>query len=110
MVRDARRISDADGLTVPYLDHREERTQHAEHFGRRTDEECVAYCEKKDHVGVSLDGLPALPLPLPRRTDTVRGCRGHPPVRTRRTGGARYRGVASGACASLSCSRPSCWY
>ncbi len=57
----------------PVPDPREERTQHAEHFGRRTDQEFAASCQKKDHVGVSLDGLPALPFPLPRRTDTVRG-------------------------------------
>ncbi|MFE7776109.1 pyridoxamine 5'-phosphate oxidase family protein [Streptomyces sp. NPDC057445] len=65
----ARRISDACGFAVPFMDYREERTQHAEHFGRRTDEEFAAYCEKKPHVGVSLDGLPALPLPLPARPD-----------------------------------------
>ncbi|MFJ1599104.1 pyridoxamine 5'-phosphate oxidase family protein [Streptomyces sp. NPDC088261] len=62
------RISDACGFAVPFMDYREERTQHAEHFGRKTDDEFAAYCEKKDHVGVSLDGLPALPLPLPART------------------------------------------
>ncbi|MFF1958701.1 pyridoxamine 5'-phosphate oxidase family protein [Streptomyces sp. NPDC058220] len=65
----AQRVSDACGFAVPFLDYREERTQHAEHFGRKSDEEFAAYCEKKDHVGVSLDGLPALPLPLPPRTD-----------------------------------------
>ncbi|WP_406001906.1 pyridoxamine 5'-phosphate oxidase family protein [Streptomyces sp. NBC_00829] len=65
----ARRISDACGFAVPFLEYQEERTQHAEHFGRKSDEEFAAYCEKKDHVGVSLDGLPALPLPLPARTD-----------------------------------------
>ncbi|WP_328402703.1 pyridoxamine 5'-phosphate oxidase family protein [Streptomyces sp. NBC_00390] len=63
------RISDACGFAVPFMDYREERTQHAEHFGRKTDEEFAAYCEKKEHVAVSLDGLPALPLPLPARTD-----------------------------------------
>ncbi|MFF2524408.1 pyridoxamine 5'-phosphate oxidase family protein [Streptomyces liangshanensis] len=62
------RISDACGFAVPFMDYREERTQHAEHFGRKTDDEFAAYCEKKDHVGVSLDGLPALPLPLPARS------------------------------------------
>ncbi|MFE1956538.1 pyridoxamine 5'-phosphate oxidase family protein [Streptomyces sp. NPDC059479] len=63
------RIGDACGFAVPFMDYREERTQHAEHFGRKSDEEFAAYCAKKDHVGVSLDGLPALPLPLPARTD-----------------------------------------
>ncbi|MCI3222468.1 pyridoxamine 5'-phosphate oxidase family protein [Streptomyces sp. NP-1717] len=63
------RISDSCGFAVPFLDYREERTQHAEHFGRKTDDEFAAYCEKKEYVGVSLDGLPALPLPLPARSD-----------------------------------------
>ncbi|ORT59936.1 pyridoxamine 5'-phosphate oxidase family protein [Streptomyces sp. CB03238] len=65
----AQRVSDSCGFAVPFMDYREERTQHAEHFARKTDEEFAAYCAKKDHVGVSLDGLPALPLPLPARTD-----------------------------------------
>ncbi|MER7999031.1 pyridoxamine 5'-phosphate oxidase family protein [Streptomyces sp. NPDC095613] len=65
----AERVSDSCGFAVPFMDYREERTQHAEHFARKTDEEFAAYCEKKDHVGVSLDGLPALPLPLPPRAD-----------------------------------------
>ncbi|MFG2192274.1 pyridoxamine 5'-phosphate oxidase family protein [Streptomyces sp. NPDC048639] len=64
----AERIGDSCGFAVPFMDYREERTQHAEHFGRKTDEEFAAYCERKEHVGVSLDGLPALPLPLPPRT------------------------------------------
>lgn len=63
----ARRVSDACGFAVPYMDYREERTQHAEYFARKSDEEFAAYCERK--VGVSLDGLPALPLPLPPRSD-----------------------------------------
>ncbi|MFE7566356.1 pyridoxamine 5'-phosphate oxidase family protein [Streptomyces sp. NPDC057539] len=65
----AERVSDACGFAVPFMDYREERTQHAEHFGRKSDEEFAAYCAKKDHVGVSVDGLPALPLPLPARAD-----------------------------------------
>lgn len=65
----ARRIGDACGFAVPFMDYREERSQHAEYLARKTDEEFAAYCEKKPHVGVSLDGLPALPLPLPARTD-----------------------------------------
>ncbi|MFI8103032.1 pyridoxamine 5'-phosphate oxidase family protein [Streptomyces sp. NPDC086023] len=64
----ARRISDTCGYAVPFMDYREERTLHAEYFGRKTDEEFAAYCEKKEYVGQSLDGLPALPLPLPPRT------------------------------------------
>ncbi|GAA3743894.1 pyridoxamine 5'-phosphate oxidase family protein [Plantactinospora mayteni] len=61
----ARRISDSCGYSVPFMDYREERTLHTDYFGRKTDEEFAAYCERKDHVGSSLDGLPALPLPLP---------------------------------------------
>ncbi|MCP9959648.1 MULTISPECIES: pyridoxamine 5'-phosphate oxidase family protein [Streptomyces] len=68
-----RRVSDSCGFAVPFLDYREERTQHAEHFARKTDEEFAAYCERKEHVGRSLDGLPALPLPLPPRTDAPEG-------------------------------------
>ncbi|GAA4795321.1 pyridoxamine 5'-phosphate oxidase family protein [Streptomyces sanyensis] len=67
------RVSDACGFAVPFMEYTGERTQHAEHFGRKSDEEFAAYCEKKEHVGVSLDGLPALPLPLPPRTDTGGG-------------------------------------
>ncbi|OEJ97012.1 pyridoxamine 5'-phosphate oxidase family protein [Streptomyces thermolilacinus] len=67
----ARRISDSCGFAVPYMDYREERTQHAEYFGRKTDEDFAAYCEKKEFVGRSVDGLPALPLPLPPRTDVA---------------------------------------
>ncbi|MFI6701444.1 pyridoxamine 5'-phosphate oxidase family protein [Streptomyces sp. NPDC050509] len=63
------RIADACGFAVPFMEYREERTQHAEHFGRKSDEEFAAYCAKKEHVPVSLDGLPALPMPLPPRTD-----------------------------------------
>ena len=64
----ATRISDTCGFAVPFLDYRGERTLHEEHFGRKSDPEFAEYCEKKDHVGVSLDGLPALPLPLPPRS------------------------------------------
>ncbi|MEE1800028.1 MULTISPECIES: pyridoxamine 5'-phosphate oxidase family protein [unclassified Streptomyces] len=63
------RIADACGFAVPFMEYREERTQHAEHFGRKSDEEFAAYCAQKEHVPVSLDGLPALPMPLPPRTD-----------------------------------------
>jgi predicted pyridoxine 5'-phosphate oxidase superfamily flavin-nucleotide-binding protein len=65
----ADRVSDACGFAVPLMDHRGDRTLHAEHLGRKTDAEFAAYCEAKPHVGSSLDGLPALPLPLPPRTD-----------------------------------------
>ncbi|MGW0391408.1 pyridoxamine 5'-phosphate oxidase family protein [Streptomyces sp. NPDC003042] len=64
----ARRISDSCGYAVPSMEYQGERTLHAEYFGRKTDEEFAEYCEKKDFIGTSLDGLPALPLPLPART------------------------------------------
>jgi hypothetical protein len=38
---------------------------HADYFGRKTDEQFAAYCAAKPHNAVSLDELPALPLPLP---------------------------------------------
>ena len=63
----AHRISDSCGYAVPFMEYREDRTLHADFFARKTDEEFSAYCEKKDHIATSLDGLPALPLPLPRR-------------------------------------------
>ncbi|MFK0237216.1 pyridoxamine 5'-phosphate oxidase family protein [Streptomyces vinaceus] len=64
----ARRIADVCGYAVPFMEYQGERTLHAEYFGRKSDEEFGAYCEKKEFIGSSLDGLPALPLPLPPRT------------------------------------------
>lgn len=61
-------VSDSCGFAVPFLDYREERTQHAEHFGRKSDAEFAAYCARKPYNGTSIDGLPALPLPLPDRS------------------------------------------
>jgi hypothetical protein len=53
---------------VPFLDYRGERTLHSDFFGRKTDEQFAAYCAAKPHHAVSLDGLPALALPLSART------------------------------------------
>ncbi|WP_405011767.1 pyridoxamine 5'-phosphate oxidase family protein [Kitasatospora sp. NBC_01539] len=64
----ADRISDSCGFAVPFMDYRSERSLHADYFARKSDEEFSAYCEGKDHVATSIDGLPALPLPLPPRT------------------------------------------
>ena len=61
-------MSDSCGFAVPFMDYREERTQHAQHFGRKSDEEFVEYCARKPHIGESIDGLPGLPLPLPARS------------------------------------------
>jgi hypothetical protein len=66
----AHRISDTCGYAVPFMDYVEDRDLHARHFGRKTDEEFAAYCETKEHNPVSIDGLPALPLPLPLREQT----------------------------------------
>ncbi|WP_354642158.1 pyridoxamine 5'-phosphate oxidase family protein [Kitasatospora camelliae] len=63
----ADRISDSCGFAVPFMDYRGDRTLHEEYFDRKTDEEFSAYCEGKDHIATSIDGLPALPLPLPAR-------------------------------------------
>lgn len=61
-------VSDSCGFAVPFMDYREERDQHARYFGRKSEDEFVEYCDSKPHNGTSIDGLPALPLPLPRRT------------------------------------------
>ena len=63
----AHRISDTCGYAVPFMDYVEDRDLHARHFGRKTDEEFAAYCERKEYNPVSIDGLPALPMPLPLR-------------------------------------------
>jgi hypothetical protein len=65
----AERISDTCGFAVPYMEYRGDRPLHTRRFARESDESFAAYCEKKEHVGVSLDGLPGLPLPLPSRSD-----------------------------------------
>ncbi len=60
-------ISDTCGYAVPFMDYVGERTLHADHFGRKSDEEFQDYCAAKEFNGQSIDGLPALPLPLPPR-------------------------------------------
>lgn len=60
-------ISDTCGFAVPLLDYVGERTQHAEFFGRKTDEEFIAYAAAKEHNRTSIDGLPAVPQPMPAR-------------------------------------------
>jgi hypothetical protein len=63
----AERVSDSCGFAVPLMDYREDRTLHTDYFDRKSEPEFAAYCARKDYVGVSVDGLPALPLPLPPR-------------------------------------------
>ncbi|MEU6930020.1 pyridoxamine 5'-phosphate oxidase family protein [Streptomyces sp. NPDC046385] len=61
----ARRVSDSCGFAVPRMEYQEDRQLHAEYFNRKTDEEFNTYCEGKEYIATSLDGLPALELPLP---------------------------------------------
>ncbi|WP_132876573.1 pyridoxamine 5'-phosphate oxidase family protein [Tamaricihabitans halophyticus] len=63
----AERISDSCGFAVPLLDYQSDRDLHAEHLGRKSDAEFAEYCANKPYNGTSIDGLPALPLPLPPR-------------------------------------------
>lgn len=63
----AKLISDTCGFAVPLMDYRTDRTLHAEYFGRKSDAEFAAYCATKPYNRTSMDGLPALPLPLPQR-------------------------------------------
>ena len=64
-------ISDTCGFAVPFMDYREDRSLHADHFRRKTDEQFAAYCQAKPFNTESIDGLPAIPLPLPPRPDRV---------------------------------------
>ena len=63
----AERISDSCGFAVPLMDYREERTMHADFFGRKGEDGFAAYCASKEFNPSSIDGLPALPVPLPPR-------------------------------------------
>ncbi|WP_439676172.1 pyridoxamine 5'-phosphate oxidase family protein [Embleya sp. MST-111070] len=63
----AKLISDTCGFAVPFMDYREERTLHEEYMARKTDEEFVEYVGTKPYNIASIDGLPAIPLPLPLR-------------------------------------------
>lgn len=61
-------VSDTCGFAVPCMEYQGERTLHSDFFGRKTDEQFAAYCASKPHNAASIDGLPALPLPLPARS------------------------------------------
>ncbi|GAA1974204.1 pyridoxamine 5'-phosphate oxidase family protein [Kitasatospora viridis] len=63
----AERVSDSCGFAVPVMEYRGDRALHADYFDRKSDPEFAEYCAKKEYVGVSVDGLPGLPLPLPPR-------------------------------------------
>ncbi|MFJ9774586.1 pyridoxamine 5'-phosphate oxidase family protein [Kitasatospora sp. NPDC101157] len=63
----AERVSDSCGYAVPFMDYRADRDLHAQYFDRKGEEQFSAYCEGKPLVRTSIDGLPALPLPVPAR-------------------------------------------
>ncbi|RSM73003.1 pyridoxamine 5'-phosphate oxidase family protein [Kibdelosporangium aridum] len=58
-------IRDTCGYAVPLMTYEEDRDLHRRRFAREDDESLSAYFAKKDHIAVSIDGLPGLPLPLP---------------------------------------------
>jgi hypothetical protein len=58
-------IRDTCGYAVPFMTYDEDRDLHAKRFSREDDASLNAYFEGKEYIGVSLDGLPGLPLPLP---------------------------------------------
>ncbi|WP_406194300.1 pyridoxamine 5'-phosphate oxidase family protein [Kitasatospora sp. NBC_01560] len=63
----ADRVSDSCGFAVPLMEYRSDRELHEQFFDRKSDEEFSTYCEGKEYVATSIDGLPGLPLPLPPR-------------------------------------------
>ncbi|MFG2957048.1 pyridoxamine 5'-phosphate oxidase family protein [Streptomyces sp. NPDC048291] len=58
-------IRDSCGYAVPYMAYEADRELHGKRFAREDDASLSEYFEKKQHIAVSLDGLPGLPLPLP---------------------------------------------
>jgi len=61
----AERIRDTCGFAVPTMTYDGDRDLHAKRFAREDDQSLSDYFKGKDHIGVSIDGLPGLPLPLP---------------------------------------------
>ncbi len=58
-------IRDTCGYAVPFMAYDADRDLHARRFAREDDASLSDYFASKEHVAVSLDGLPGLPLPLP---------------------------------------------
>lgn len=58
-------IRDTCGFAVPFMSYDEDRSLHADRFGRDDDASLSTYFEKKQDIATSIDGLPGLPLPLP---------------------------------------------
>jgi hypothetical protein len=61
----AETIRDTCGYAVPFMTYDADRDLHGKRFAREDDASLGAYFESKEHVAVSIDGLPGLPLPLP---------------------------------------------
>jgi predicted pyridoxine 5'-phosphate oxidase superfamily flavin-nucleotide-binding protein len=59
-------IRDTCGYAVPFMSYDADRDLHGKRFAREDDESLSEYFAGKPHVGVSIDGLPGLPLPLPK--------------------------------------------
>lgn len=93
----ADRSSDSCGFAVPFLDYQGERTCTLISSGAKSDDQFAGYCAAKPHNAVSIDGLLALPFPLPARSSLL--------LRARHAGPARARG-RPGAPARL----PGCRY
>jgi hypothetical protein len=66
VVVDAIRVSDSCGFAVPFMEYKGDRRLLAEYFGRRDEDFHADYVERKNTT--SIDGLPAVPIPLPPRT------------------------------------------
>jgi hypothetical protein len=58
-------IRDTCGYAVPLMTYDGDRDLHGRRFAREDDVSLSEYFAKKEHVAVSIDGLPGLPLPLP---------------------------------------------
>jgi hypothetical protein len=50
---------------VPPMTYDEDRDPHARRFEREDDESLDGYLHEKEHIAISIDGLPGPPLPLP---------------------------------------------
>jgi hypothetical protein len=61
-------IRDTCGYAVPLMTFEDDRDLHARRFAREDDSSLNTYFASKEHVAVSIDGLPGLPLPLPPTT------------------------------------------
>ncbi len=64
-------IRDTCGYAVPFMAYESDRDLHGKRFSRDDDASLSAYFEGKQHVGTSIDGLPGLPLPLPKLPGSV---------------------------------------